>query len=378
MTANSTGGPFDFHLAAFSTAITCTTLVILVYIVAAIRYKNHWRDTIERNLIFGVTSLVPIYATSTIVSIGFPDGAIYVSIFVGVAESVVFYLFVSLIFHYIGKSDDDDDGDAATAWTAQYQYRLNVYDRELGNRLLHRILSSDSTHYPFPLCRYMIIASEGLFFEIRNRCVQFPLVNLLTVATSGILYATGFYVAGDFSPTRGYVWLLLIKAASMSVAFYALYVLHKITMSGVKMITDKLNLFTTLFNLLFWQHVVVSLFYQFGIIVVYPEWSKQNSLTLLYNILVSMELLIFMCLFVWIFFHRATASLLSTSSTYIIAATTTTSTRQEEAAEVAEDKTKNIQLDTFKVIGGNGSSGGDETRKDTKNNIVVDSSFINF
>jgi hypothetical protein len=100
-------------------------------------------------------------------------------------------------------------------------------------------------------------------------CIVKPTMAILTL----ILQAFNKYHDGDFSPSNGYLYIMLINNVSISLALYGLFLFYFSTKKLLKPFNPVLKFFTvkSVIFLTFWQGVLLAVFEKVGIIEAYQD-----------------------------------------------------------------------------------------------------------
>lgn len=138
--------------------------------------------------------------------------------------------------------------------------------------------------------------------DCKMATMQFVVLKPLMALFAIILHINGAYDQGNFSITKGYIYVSLIVNASITYAFYYLVLFYLALGDHLRPYNPvpKFLCIKAVLFLSFWQSVVLAFLSRFQIIHEIGSWSVENVTTGIQNLLICFE----MC-FVALAHHRA-------------------------------------------------------------------------
>jgi len=153
--------------------------------------------------------------------------------------------------------------DCYEAYVLYQFFTLLVNFLEQGNIPLDEMLSSKPPlPHPWPMCCLQPIPLGRSFYNWSRLCVlQFAIVKPLITLLAIVLAISDAYGEGDFSPTYGYVYVVVIDNISITISMYFLILFYQATKEELapfkpvlKLICIKAIIFFS-----FWQGVVIAI-----------------------------------------------------------------------------------------------------------------------
>ena len=183
--------------------------------------------------------MVPVYSIQAWLALRFRKKAVPISIVREGYEAFVIFSFVQLLLAYLGGP-------------VHLGRRLDA-ERQQGSRMHHLA-------WPFTLLTPWKLGPQFLRKAIVGT-VQFIPASLVVMLISATTFALGRFGEGSFNPTKGYVYVSIIKNFSQCWAMYCLVLLYKQVKEDLspinpfgKFLCIKLVVFFT-----FWQAIAISL-----------------------------------------------------------------------------------------------------------------------
>lgn len=144
--------------------------------------------------------MVPLYSIQSLLSLSYPEHALFLNSIRDCYEAYVLYYFVKLLIEFLG---------------GQTQILCNFVSK-----------SALSHPWPFSLCCEKVNLDQSFYRLIIQGIMQFAILKPFTAAVSLALQSFGVYHEGEFSWTAGYGYVALINNFSVSVALYCLYLFY--------------------------------------------------------------------------------------------------------------------------------------------------------
>jgi hypothetical protein len=247
-----------------------------------LRHLRHFSQPIIQRKIISIVWMVPVYATTSWLSLRFVRYSIYTDILRDCYESYVIYMFFALCYCYIG------------------QLSRNSIDRDR----IHAVLAAKGSinHLLiFPSC--MGIPKEinlaenprGFLFACKKYILQFVLIKPMSAIAVFILtYYFDNYEVGNFSPSNGYLYITTIVNVSISFSLYWLVMFYQATKESL-MPFNPVPKFLCIKGVLFfsyWQSVIVTILVKLGIITEIPviHYSVEHVASTVQNSLICLEM----------------------------------------------------------------------------------------
>ncbi|CEG35300.1 Predicted seven transmembrane receptor-rhodopsin family [Plasmopara halstedii] len=241
-------------------------------------HLNHFTQPIVQSKIVGILWMVPIYATDSWLSLRFKNAALYLDLMRDSYEGYVIYLFLALMIAYISKGSNEE--------------------------MIAILNTLPAVQHPWPVKKWVKPIGMGSNFlkHCKMATMQFVVLKPLMALVAIGLQFNHMYDQGNFSTTKGYVYISLVVNLSITYAFYYLVLFYMALCSQLapyhpvpKFLCIKIVLFLS-----FWQSVVLAFLSRFEIIHQLGSWSVENVTTGIQNLLICFEMS-----FVAIAHHRA-------------------------------------------------------------------------
>jgi hypothetical protein len=193
-------------------------------------------------------------------------------------EGYVIYLFLALMIAYLGNGSNE--------------------------KVLEVLRSLPDLPHPWPFSRWCAPIAMGPKFlrDCKMATMQFVVLKPLMALLAIVLQVNGKYDQGNFSVTKGYLYISLVVNASITYAFYYLVLFYLALGDHLRAYNPvpKFLCIKAVLFLSFWQSVVLAFLSRFQILHEIGSWSVENVQTGIQNLLICFE----MC-FVALAHHRA-------------------------------------------------------------------------
>ena len=225
----------------FSAAASFITLFEIL------QHAAYYNKPMFQKQICRLLCLVPIYATSSFLSLIFPRAGKYLDVLRECYEAVTIYSFTWLILTYA-------EADANLSFSS--------FAETLASK-------PPLPHLP-PLNHLLEPWKNGTPFihKVQTGVLNYVVLRPLTALLGFALEPLGKYTAGDVSPTNAYVYLAMINSASQAWALYCLIQLYRVVaadLTGVRLLAKFVCVKGLVFAT-FWQGLLVALALRLGII----------------------------------------------------------------------------------------------------------------
>ena len=240
---------------------------------------HYSRPVIQRKII-AILWMVPIYATTSWLSLRYVAHCLYFDIFRDAYESIVLYMFFALCYGYVGQVDRD----------------------RVDTSRIYAVLArkGEVNHLP-PFGRFLSNINlrdnqEDFLFRCKSNILQFVLVKPLASLIAILLHMRGLYTPGDFSLDSGYIYICIIVNISISTSLYWLVMFFLATREALvpynpvpKFLCIKGVLFFS-----FWQSVIIVILHKVGLIQKIPisGYSQDEICATLQNALICVEMVV--------------------------------------------------------------------------------------
>ncbi|KAI7836252.1 hypothetical protein COHA_009842 [Chlorella ohadii] len=181
-------------------AALCAYVGMAISLIHIIQHLRHYSEPVFQRYIVRIIFMVPMYSICSFPSLIHPNQAIYWNTVRDCYEAWVIYNFMSLCLAYVG-------GPGA------------VEVKMHGFVLLPSWAAGTCCLPPLPV--------NGRFVRYtKQMALQFVLLKPIMAALTIVLYATGHYEEGNWSPSNGYLWLTIVYNVTYTVALYGLLLFY--------------------------------------------------------------------------------------------------------------------------------------------------------
>ncbi|ETW04912.1 hypothetical protein H310_04014 [Aphanomyces invadans] len=249
------------------------TFVLTALITSVKLIRNHLvyftKPLVQRKII-GILWMVPIYATTSWLSLRFKDWSLFLDMFRDCYEAYVIYLFLALMVAYLGDGSDD--------------------------RVVRILRTLPDLPHPFPFnyCNQPIKMGKRFLRDCKMAAMQFVVLKPLTGLLAIILEKFDMYGQGHFVLNRGYLYLSLIINASVTYAFYYLVLFYLALGTHLKPYNPvpKFLCVKAVLFLSYWQSVVLAFLSRFEIIHQLGSWTTDDVTNGIQNVLICFEMMV--------------------------------------------------------------------------------------
>jgi hypothetical protein len=247
-----------------------------------LKHLRHFSQPVIQRKIVAILWMVPVYSTTSWLSLRFVRYSIYFDILRDCYESYVIYMFFALCYCYIG------------------QLSRNSVDRSR----IHAVLAERGSiqHLvSFPtwtgIENEIDLASDPRKFlmSCKQNILQFVIMKPLS-AIAVIILTLYFdnYETGNFSLTNGYIYVTTIVNVSISLSMYYLILFYQATKDSLTPF-NPVPKFLCIKGVLFfsyWQSVIITILVKLGIITEIPviNYSVEFVASTVQNVLICVEM----------------------------------------------------------------------------------------
>lgn len=274
----------SLEIAVFSISGTFTLCAVIMTGYLAFRHLKHWTDPEGQRAILRILALVPIYSVVSLLAIGFGDYALYFVLVRDCYEAYALYQFFCLMIHYLQKAFAED--------TTNHFICSNGGLLETGD-IGHMLGYYGETRMSFPCCMLTYQPGNRSYLYIKRCSLQYVFIKPLLSCIAILLQLLDLYRPGSLSIKYGYFWLTMILNISAAVAIYFILLFYELTKKTIqeyrplaKLISIKILVFV-----IFWQSVIITVFYYFHIIPAFFSWSIERSSDTVQNMLICTEMM---------------------------------------------------------------------------------------
>ncbi|KAF7321521.1 hypothetical protein MKEN_00673000 [Mycena kentingensis (nom. inval.)] len=240
-------------VASFFTLVAVVTSFWLVN--AHLRWYTNKK---EQRHIVRLLFMVPIYAVISLASYFFWNNATPLLLIRDAYESIVLTAFFYLLLTYLSPKVQDQQAIFLKVGLS----RVNDAERIAQGQ--------EKQKWMFPLGFIKSKPADGLYFLqiMKWGVLQYCAVRPLTTLAAVILNYVGWYCEGSFSPKWGYIYILAVVSASVSIAMYCLIQLYMPVAEYLTPHKPLLKLFAVkaVVFLTFWQASFLAALAMFGVI----------------------------------------------------------------------------------------------------------------
>lgn len=226
------------HAVAGTTAL-CALIISILHIIQHLR---HYSEPIFQRYIVRIIFMIPVYSIASFLSLMSPANAIYYTTVRDCYEAWVIYNFLSLCLAYVG-------GPGA------------VEVKMAGYTLMPSWRAGTCCLPPMPV--------NGQFVRIvKQGALQFVLLKPVLAILTVVLYATGHYEEGDWSPSNSYLYLTIVYNVTYTVALYALLLFYMGTHELLRPFRPLLKfvLVKSVVFMTYWQGLLISILQGAGVV----------------------------------------------------------------------------------------------------------------
>ena len=260
--------------------LSCIAVILSIRLIG--QHLRHFSQPIIQRKIIAILWMVPIYATTSWISLKFIRNSMFMDMLRDCYEGFVIYMFFALCYCYIGQ-----------------------FDREhIELSRIYSVLSArGSISHPFKFPRWFNVDHEidlrsnprAFLLKCKKYILQFVLIKPLGTITA-IILATHFdcYENGNFSFHNGYVYVTTVTNISITLSMYWLIMFYQATKDALAPF-DPVPKFLCIKGVLFfsyWQSVCISLLVKFGIITDLPiiHYTVEHVSATVQNSLICLEM----------------------------------------------------------------------------------------
>ncbi|KAK3390273.1 putative DUF300 domain protein [Podospora didyma] len=242
-------GTLTFHQLALIIAAASTLVAILMSLFLIMMHATHYTVPHEQKHIMRILFMVPVYATSSFLSLRFYWHAIYFQVLSDCYEAFAISAFFSLMCHYIRPSLHEQkeyfrDLHPITPWV----WPLNWFSKCCGGE-----------RGPWRTPRSGLTWFNILWIGIYHYCFIRVAMTISAVTTQYF----GRYCESSNSPLFGHIWIVVVQSIAVTIAMYCLIQFYvqlrntpelKPNQPFLKVLAIKLVIFLS-----FWQSTAISL-----------------------------------------------------------------------------------------------------------------------
>ncbi|ETV86652.1 hypothetical protein H257_01777 [Aphanomyces astaci] len=249
------------------------TFVLTALVISVKLIRNHLvyfaKPLVQRKII-GILWMVPIYATTSWLSLRFKGWSLFLDMLRDCYEAYVIYLFLALMVAYLGDGSDD--------------------------RVVRILRTLPDLPHPFPFnyCNPPIKMGKRFLRDCKMAAMQFVVLKPLTGFAAILLERFDLYGQGHFVVNRGYLYLSLIINASVTYAFYYLVLFYLALGTHLKPFNPvpKFLCVKAVLFLSYWQSVVLAFLSRFAIIHELGTWTTDDVTNGIQNVLICFEMMV--------------------------------------------------------------------------------------
>ncbi|WPT16386.1 Transmembrane protein 184A [Picochlorum sp. SENEW3] len=228
--------------------LPCTTVVVfhnallLFLSMQIVQHLRNYTEPMFQRYIIRIIFLVPVYAICSFASLVAQDAAIYIATARDCYEAWIIYNFMSLCLEYVG-------GPGAVEIKMQ------------GVVLMPSWAACTCCLPPMQV--------NGQFIRnVKRGALQFVFLKPILAVLTLVLYATGNYDEGNWSPSGSYLWITIVYNITYTVALYALLLFYVGTHELLEPFRPLLKfiLVKSVIFLTYWQGLLISIMVGAGLI----------------------------------------------------------------------------------------------------------------
>lgn len=252
---------FFTSVGASITAGVCALFASLIAIFQIIQHLRNYTEPMFQRYIVRIIFMVPVYSICSFASLLAEDASIYIATVRDCYEAWIIYNFMSLCLEYVG-------GPGAVEIKMQ------------GVVLM--------PSWAACTCCLPPLQVNGQFIRmVKKGALQFVFLKPVLAVLTLILYATGYYTEGDWSPSGSYLWITIVYNITYTLALYALLIFYMGTHELLEPFRPLLKfvLVKSVIFLTFWQGLFISICVGAGLV---PSAEDGNAIQ---NFLICVEML---------------------------------------------------------------------------------------
>jgi len=283
-----------YSLSAVCTAVTCTLTSLLIY-----RHLQNWADPVGQRYTVRILLLLPVYTLCSVLVIHLPRLFIYLDSVRELYEAFALYQFVLLMLHYFYKR-----APAHFHVLNAVRHEDKCQDSELHAEENLELLFAECEPVTFCGC-LSFHATEGKLRFLRYAVLQYLVVRVVLTFINVGLQESGLYHHRSLDPAYAYLWIAVMNNVSISFALFGvlqlLSLLHTVIWAHdpvLKFLSLKLVIFC-----IFWQSILFSASAYADIVpvVYFQPWSSTETVGVLDNSLICVEMALLSLYHHWIF-----------------------------------------------------------------------------
>lgn len=257
-------GESSFFFSSTAAAViagVCALISSIIAMIQIVQHLRHYTEPMFQRYIIRIIFMVPVYAICSFASLLAESASIYIATIRDCYEAWIIYNFMSLCLEYVG-------GPGAVEIKMQ------------GVILM--------PSWAACTCCLPPLQVNGQFIRnVKRGALQFVLLKPVLAILTLVLYATGHYTEGDWSPSSSYLWITIVYNITYTVALYALLLFYMGTHELLEPFRPLLKfiLVKSVIFLTYWQGLLISIFVGVGLI---PSAEDGNAVQ---NFMTSVEML---------------------------------------------------------------------------------------
>ncbi|KAH8680994.1 organic solute transporter Ostalpha-domain-containing protein [Xylariales sp. PMI_506] len=239
-------GPFTFHQLALIIAGGCSAIAILTSFYLMFRHATNYTKPTEQKHIIRILFMVPIYASSSFLSLWYYWHAVYFEVISDCYEAFAISSFFALMCHYIGPDLHEQKEyfrhmDPVKPWVMPINWMAKCCG---GDRGPWRTPKSGLTWFNI------------IWIGIYHYCF----IRVTMTITAVVTQYFDKYCESSNSPVFAHIWVLVIESVAVTIAMYCVvqfYIQLKEALSDHKPFLKVLSIKLVIF-LSFWQSSAIS------------------------------------------------------------------------------------------------------------------------
>eukprot|EP01102_Stenamoeba_stenopodia_P009666 TRINITY_DN2857_c0_g1_i1.p1 TRINITY_DN2857_c0_g1~~TRINITY_DN2857_c0_g1_i1.p1 ORF type:complete len:400 (-),score=60.73 TRINITY_DN2857_c0_g1_i1:107-1195(-) len=246
-------------------------------------FRNYTMPLLQLYII-RILFMVPIYAIGSWLSLRYKDESVYFDLFRDCYEAYVLYIFFKLLVAFLIYSKTSSE-------------RLNVntagIDDEADYEKVIAIMEAKPpSHYPFPLCKVSMTSDRKLWMSCRRCILQFVLVKPTLAIVAVALNVKGYYSEGNLTPTRGYLYVMLLDNISITICMYYLVLFYELLKEELSEFNplSKFMCIKTIIMFAFWQGVIIAILGHLDKLPAIVGWTPEQVATGLQEFIICIEM----------------------------------------------------------------------------------------
>jgi len=248
---------------------------VVIGVYSIVNHLLHYTVPQHQKYIVRILLMVPIYAIDSWFSLRFVEMGIFVHLLRSCYEAFVLYCFFNLLVNYLDGEDNI----------------IAIFE------------AKPPIHHPWPFHRYTFQPSRMFYNQCKLFILQFVIVNLIVAFSVFFMSYLGVYNEGSFSPSSGYLWMMIVTNLSITFCLYYL-ILFWLALDDELVPFDPVGKFLCIKAVIFfsfWQGIFFAILVAAGVFKGGETWSPDNLSASIQDFIICIEMYFLSIAFIYSF-----------------------------------------------------------------------------